>query len=88
MTTLTIKDLTVSKELDSKAMAAVAGGHSELAALLLGYTEISTQFPVFNAAENFSYQDSQVGAFNFGNVAQTNSSQQHVDQAGNGLGAI
>ena len=88
MTTLTIKDLAVSKELDGKAMAAVAGGHSELAAMLLGYTDIRTQFPVFNGAENVSFQGSQVDAFNFGNVAQTNSSQQHVNQAGNGLGAV
>jgi hypothetical protein len=88
MATLTIKDLTASKELDGKAMAAVAGGTSELAALVLGYTSIATSFPVYNAAENFSLQSNEVGSFNFGVVNQSNSSGQYVDQAGNLLGAV
>ncbi len=87
MATLTIKDLTASKELDGKAMAAVAGGMgSELAALVLGYTSVATSFPVYNAAENFSLQSNEVGSFNFGAVNQSNDSYQHSDQLGNLLG--
>jgi hypothetical protein len=89
MATLTIKDLTASKELDGKAMAAVAGGTSpELAALVLGYTSIATSFPVYNAAENYSLQANEVGSFNFGVVNQSNNSGQYIDQAGNLLGAV
>jgi hypothetical protein len=88
MATLTIKDLTASKELDSKAMAAVAGGSSELAALVLGYTAIATSFPVYNSAANVGVQSNSVGSFNFGVVGQSNNSNQYVDQAGNLLGAV
>ena len=89
MATLTIKDLTASKELDGKAMAAVAGGMgSELAALVLGYTSVATSFPVYNAGENLSLQANEVGSFNFGVVNQSNQSGQYVDQAGNLLGAV
>ena len=86
MATLTIKDLTASKELDGKAMAAVAGGHSELAALVLGYTSVATSFPVGNYAVNESLQANAVGSFNFGMVNQSNDSYQHIDQLGNVLG--
>ena len=88
MATLTIKDLTASKELDGKAMATVAGGSSELAALVLGYTSIATSFPVYNGAANLGIQSNSVGSFNFGVVSQSNNSDQHVDQAGNLLGAV
>ena len=87
MATLTIKDLTASKELDGKAMAAVAGGMgSELAALVLGYTSVATSFPVHNDAENLSYQSNEVGSFNFGVINQSNDSYQQVEQLGNLLG--
>jgi hypothetical protein len=87
MATLKINDLTASKELDGKAMAAVAGGmSSELAALVLGYTSIATSFPVYNDAANVSYQANEVGSFNFGVVNQSNDSHQHIDQLGNLLG--
>ena len=88
MATLTIKDLTASKELDGKAMAAVAGGHSELAALVLGYTSIATSFPVSNAGANVGIQSNSVGSFNFGVVNQSNSQDQYIDQLGNLLGAV
>ena len=84
MATLTIKDLTASKELDGKAMAAVAGGMgSELAALVLGYTSIATSFPVYNGAENVGIQSNSVGSFNFGVVNQSNNQAQYIDQLGN-----
>ena len=86
MATLTIKDLTASKELDGKAMAAVAGGHSELAALVLGYTSIATSFPAYNGAENVGIQSNSVGSFNFGAIDQSNSQGQYTDQLGNLLG--
>jgi hypothetical protein len=88
MATLTIKDLPASKELDGKAMAAVAGGSSELAALVLGYTAIATSFPVYNGAANLGVQSNEVGSFNFGAVSQSNNQGQYVDQAGNLLGAV
>jgi len=91
MATLTIKDLTASKELDGKAMAAVAGGTGapvpplSLAALL-NITAVSTSFPVYNDAANVSYQANEVGPFNFGMVDQSNDSYQHIGQFGNQLG--
>jgi len=88
MATLTIKDLTASKELDGKAMAAVAGGTSGLAALVLGYTSIATSFPVANAGANVGVQSNYVGSFNFGVVDQSNSQDQRIDQLGNLLGAV
>ena len=88
MANLTIKDLTASKELDGKAMAAVAGGSSELAALVLGYTSIATSFPVYNDAANVGIQSNSVGSFNFGVVNQSNDSYQQIDQLGNLLGAV
>lgn len=88
MATLTIKDLTASKELDAKAMTAVAGGSSELAALVLAYTSVATTFPAYNDAANVSYQANAVGSFNFGVVNQSNDSYQQVDQLGNLLGAV
>ncbi len=91
MATLTIKDLTASKELDGKAMAAVAGGslesaHSPLSLLLLDVTSVSTSFPVGNYAVNESLQANAVDSFNFGMVNQSNDSHQHIDQLGNLLG--
>ena len=86
MATLTIKDLTASKELDGKAMAAVAGGTSGLAALVLGYTSIATSFPAYNGAENVGIQSNSVGSFNFGAIDQSNSQGQYTDQLGNLLG--
>ena len=83
MATLTIKDLTASKELDGKAMTAVAGGSSELAALVLAYTSLATSFPVSNAAANVGVQSNSVGSFNFGVVNQSNDSYQQIDQLGN-----
>ena len=91
MATLTIKDLTASRELDGKAMAAVAGGTSEYASplslALLNITEVRTALPVYNAAENVGYQSNYVGPFNFGVVEQTNSQDQYANQLGNLLGA-
>jgi hypothetical protein len=91
MATLTIKDLMASKELDSKAMTAVAGGHGEQAPFpavaLFDLTSVSTTFAVDNWAANASAQANGVGAFNFGNVTQANNSNQYIDQAGNVLGA-
>ena len=90
MATLTIKDLVASKELDSKAMTAVAGGNSEHvpfpALALFDLTSVSTTFAVDNWAANESAQANGVGPFNFGNVTQANSSHQHIDQLGNALG--
>jgi hypothetical protein len=91
MATLTIKDLTASKELDSEAMAAVAGGglehvSSPLSLALFDITTVSTAFPVYNDAANVSYQANEVGPFNFGVVTQSNDSYQHIDQFGNQLG--
>ena len=89
MATLTIKDLTASKELDGKAMTAVAGGSIEsfpLSLALFDITTVHTSFPVYNDAANVSYQANAVGPFNFGNVAQSNDSYQHIDQFGNLLG--
>ena len=88
MATLTIKDLTASKELDSKAMAAVAGGISGLAALLLDYTSVETSFPVSNQAANVGYQANVVGPFNFGVVKQSNTQDQQIEQLGNLLAAV
>jgi hypothetical protein len=90
MATLTIKDLTASKELDGKAMAAVAGGNGEpspLSLALLSVTSVSTALPVYNAAENVGYQSNYVGPFNFGAVEQTNNQDQYANQLGNLLGA-
>jgi hypothetical protein len=88
MATLTIKDLTASKELDGKAMAAVAGGTREshgspLSLLLLDITTVSTNFPVDNWAVNESAQANAVGSFNFGVADQNNSAYQGVSQLGN-----
>jgi hypothetical protein len=89
MATLTIKDLTASKELDGKAMTAVAGGsresHSPLSLLLLDITSVSTSFPVDNWAVNGSAQANAVGSFNFGAVDQDNSAYQGISQVGNVL---
>ena len=64
MTTLMIKDLTASKELDSKAMAAVAGGTSALPLLILDYTSVSTSFPVDNRSLQIGAQSNSTGSFN------------------------
>jgi hypothetical protein len=89
MTTLTIKDLSASKELDGKAMAAVAGGtlveRSPLPLLILDYTSVSTEFPVHNHSAQIGYQANEVGSFNFGGVDQSNSQSQTSLQLGNGL---
>ena len=90
MATLMIKDLTASKELDGKAMAAVAGGSLEghgspLSLLLLDITSVSTSFPVDNHAVNASAQANAVGSFNFGAVAQSNDAYQGISQVGNVL---
>jgi hypothetical protein len=93
MTTLTIKDLTVSKELDGKAMAAVAGGsmeyaqsaHSPMLMGLFGLSMARTDFPVGNCAANESLQANGAGPFNFGMTTQSNDSYQGVTQAGNTL---
>ena len=90
MATLTIKDLTASKELDGKAMAAVAGGSREshgspLLLALLDVTSVSTSFPVDNWAVNESAQANAVGSFNFGAVDQSNNAYQGISQVGNVL---
>jgi hypothetical protein len=90
MATLMIKDLTASRELDGKAMAAVAGGTREshglpLSLLLLDITSVSTSFPVDNWAVNESAQANAVGSFNFGAVDQNNSAYQGISQVGNVL---
>jgi hypothetical protein len=90
-----IKDLTESKELDSKAMAAVAGGMLEdlpvsaamLDALVLNYTGISTSFPVENSSWQFAAASNNVGPFNFGSVNQSNNQVQISGQVGNVLSA-
>jgi hypothetical protein len=87
MTTLMIKDLTASKDLDGKAMAAVAGGTSELLPIVLGFTSISTSFPVHNHSLQASAQSNSVGPFNFGVVDQNNDSTQVSAQVGNILAA-
>jgi len=95
MATLMIKDLTASEELDSKAMAVVAGGTLEampvsrelLDALVLNYTGISTSFPVHNSSWQFAAASNTVGAFNFGDVNQSNNQVQISGQVGNVLGA-
>lgn len=85
MATLTIKDLTASKELDGKAMAAVAGGTSALPLLILDYTSVSTSFPVDNRSLQIGAQSNAVGSFNFGHVGQSNSQSQTSLQFGNAL---
>ena len=90
MATLTIKDLTASREMDGKAMAAVAGGTREshgspLSLLLLDITSVSTSFPVDNHAVNASAQANVAGSFNFGQVNQDNSAYQGISQVGNVL---
>lgn len=95
MTTLMIKDLAVSEEMDRKAMAAVAGGRLEempisrdlLGALVLNYTGISTSFPVRNSNVQFAAASNSVGAFNFGDVNQSNTQVQISGQVGNVLAA-
>lgn len=95
MATVMIKDLTASEELDSKAMAAVAGGMLEtlpvskgvLDALVLNYTGVSTSFPVHNDSLQFAVASNKVGAFNFGNVNQSNNQVQISGQLGNLLSA-
>ena len=88
MATLTIKDLTASKELDGKAMAAVTGGTTGLAALLLDVTKVDTTFAVDNQAANVGYQANYVGPFNFGVVKQSNTQDQQIKQLGNLLTAF
>ena len=86
MATLMIKDLSASKELDGKAMAAVAGGTLERAALpllILDYTSVATSFPVDNHSAQIGVQANAVGPFNFGVVDQHNSSTQESNQFGN-----
>jgi len=87
MATLMIKDLTASKELDGKAMAAVAGGTSSLLPIFLSYTSVATSFPVRNSNAQVGIQSNEVGAFNFGVVNQNNSQTQVSGQLGNLLGA-
>jgi len=87
MATLMIKDLTASKELDGKAMAAVAGGTSSLLPIFLSYTSVATSFPVDNRSAQIGVQSNSVGAFNFGVVDQNNSSTQASVQLGNLLTA-
>jgi predicted Rossmann-fold nucleotide-binding protein len=92
MATLTIKDLVESKELDSKAMAAVVGGMGsmeELAArfpFILNLTSVSTSFPVSNETRQWAEAYNHVGDFNFGNVNQSNNQVQVAGQVGNILG--
>lgn len=86
MTTLTIKDLSASEELDREAMTAVAGGTAEsILPLVLSYTSVSTSFPVSNHSGQFGYQANAVGPFNFGVVDQSNSQSQTSLQLGNAL---
>jgi hypothetical protein len=90
MATLMIKDLTANTELDSKAMAAVAGGYMPmdmLGGLILNYTGISTSFPVHNDSKQLAIAENRVGAFNFGNVSQSNNQVQISGQVGNVLTA-
>jgi hypothetical protein len=91
MATLKMKDLSASKELDSKAMAAVAGGTHVTAAsvlpLLVSFTSVATSFPVHNSSAQVGIQSNEVGAFNFGVVDQSNSQTQISGQLGNVLTA-
>jgi hypothetical protein len=92
MATLIINDLVESKELDREAMAAVAGGMGsmdELAArfpFILDLNVVSTALPVTNVTQQWAAASNEVGAFNFGNVAQTNNQVQVAGQLGNFLG--
>ena len=85
--TLMIKDLSASKELDGKAMAAVAGGTSSILPIVLSYTSIATSFPVRNSSAQVGVQSNSVGAFNFGVVNQSNDQTQISAQLGNLLSA-
>jgi len=87
MATLMIKDLSASKELDGKAMAAVAGGTSSILPIFLAYTSVATSFPVHNHSAQVGIQSNEIGAFNFGVVNQNNSQTQISGQLGNLLGA-
>ena len=87
MSELMIKDLSASKELDSKAMAAVAGGTSSILPIFLAYTSVATSFPVHNRSAQVGIQSNEVGAFNFGVVNQNNSQTQISGQLGNLLSA-
>ena len=87
MATLMIKDLSASKALDGKAMAAVAGGTSSILPIVLGFTSIATSFPVRNSSAQVGIQSNEVGAFNFGVVNQSNNQAQVSGQLGNLLGA-
>ena len=87
MSELMIKDLSASEELDSKAMAAVAGGTSAILPIFLDYTSVATSFPVHNHSAQVGVQSNSVGAFNFGVVKQSNDQTQASGQLGNLLGA-
>ena len=87
MSELMIKDLSASEELDSKAMAAVAGGTSAILPIFLDVTSVATSFPVANHSAQIGVQSNSVGAFNFGVVKQSNDQTQASGQLGNLLGA-
>jgi len=87
MSELMIKDLSASKDLDGKAMAAVAGGTSSILPIFLDYTSIATSFPVHNRSAQVGIQSNSVGAFNFGVVKQSNDQTQVNGQLGNLLSA-
>lgn len=87
MATLMIKDLSASKELDGKAMAAVAGGMASILPFVLSFTSVDTSFPVRNSNAQVGIQSNEVGAFNFGVVNQNNSQTQISGQLGNLLSA-
>lgn len=88
MATLKMKDLSASKELDSKAMAAVAGGSgASVLPLLVSFTSVATSFPVDNRSAQVGIQSNEVGAFNFGVVGQSNNQAQVSAQLGNLLTA-
>ena len=87
MSELMIKDLSASEELDSKAMAAVAGGTSAILPIFLDVTSVATSFPVHNHSAQVGVQSNSVGAFNFGVVKQSNDQTQASGQLGNLLGA-
>lgn len=86
MAKLIISDLTESKALDSKAMAAIRGGTDPLA-IALNTIANSTEFASANFSGQAAVASNSVGPFNFGVVTQNNTQGQESNQLGNTLSA-
>lgn len=91
MAKILISDLTDSRELDARAMAAVRGGTGTGAgdplALILNSISNFTAFESANTSNQAAVASNSVGAFNFGVVIQDNNQTQLSNQSGNALGA-